>query len=308
LSALPVLQRELIRKCRAESVSERYRKLSDIKTDIIKAATEKTPETTIIPKPSERKNPVPAKEKKINILPAKPVEQDTAEVLADRLYLAHKKNQHQRQIALLIEISKCREIKPHTIDYIRSLLGQCNDFFVLATVIKTVGKISAENEWTSLSRFLKHSDSRVAANAVEALGNRDEPRLFSFLEGLLHEETLHNESRTRVLCAGIPFLKKHHPEAAIEAMRLLSIGNQEAVSTYAFLLSKWENSESLLHKYTLQLLKSEIRIEVATACMNYIEKYYDDDCLHRLLMIAGTMTDSTKKKLITDFLNKVKPG
>lgn len=307
LSALPVLQRELIRKCRAESVNERYRELSDIKTDILKAAADKTPETVTAQKPALPLTPVTTKEKKINISPATSVEEDTAEVLVDRLHLAHKKNQHQRQIALLIEISKCRDIKPHSIDYIRSLLGQCNDFFVLATVIKTIGKISPDPEWGSLSRFLKHSDSRVAANTVEALSIRNEPRLFNFLEGLLHEETLQNEGRTRVLCAGIPFLKKYHPEAAIEAMRLLSIGNQEAVSTYAFLLGKWEKSESLLHKYTLQLLKSEIRIEVATACMSYIEKFYDDDCLHRLLMIAGTMTDSTKKKLITDFLNKIKP-
>jgi HEAT repeat protein len=234
--------------------------------------------------------------------PSQPVslqeEQETLEKLRGHVRTAN----HQEALQLLQEVSRLSFSGPLP-DFLRSLLVSKSlglDPFVLATAVKCLAQISTQDEWEALEPYLNHENSRVSANTVEALVILHDLRVLPHLRQVAKNPDLEDSSIVRLLSSGIQILKTEDPYLALEIMQRFSHGNLNSISSFVLELDRWEKPEKPLIQQVIELLKTEIRLEIVKASVNFLEIHAGSDCLEELLTLIKKTREGQKKKQLSN--------
>ncbi|MBI4868920.1 MAG: HEAT repeat domain-containing protein [Candidatus Wallbacteria bacterium] len=74
---------------------------------------------------------------------------------------------------------------PEALGLLRDRLAVEDHLFVIATLVKALGKVGGPDEVGLLAGYLQHADARVRANAIEGLAATGLPSIYSLVEPLL---------------------------------------------------------------------------------------------------------------------------
>jgi len=162
---------------------------------------------------------------------------------------------------------------PRILSFLRHHSLKEEEPFVLATLVKTIARLSDGNEWETLSRFLSHEDSRVVSNTVESLVMLGDERVLEFLHTWLETANLDKREHIRILSAGMDMIKEKFPKTALELLRRLAMGNVTAVAAFIHHLTLWETPSEELVDIVLELTAKEVRPDILFECANFLSKY-----------------------------------
>lgn len=161
---------------------------------------------------------------------------------------------------------------PRIINYLRNFCLKETEPFILATLVKTIARLSDGDEWDTLSRFLHHEDPRVVSNVVESFVLMKDFRVLDFLNEWLKSADLDRREHIRILSAGISLIREQSQSNAVELLRRLSAGNVTAVAAFVHHLNQWEKPSEDLIDIVLELIAREVRPDILFECANFLSK------------------------------------
>ena len=162
---------------------------------------------------------------------------------------------------------------PRILSFLKHHIAKEEEPFVLATLVKTIARLSKGDEWETLSPLLHHEDSRVVSNTVESLVFLGDERILKFLDELLEEADLEKREHVRTLSAGMELIKKSSPRKALELLKRLSQGNVTAVAAFIHHLKQWDKPSEELVDSVIELTAKEVRPDILFECANFLSKY-----------------------------------
>ncbi len=158
--------------------------------------------------------------------------------------------------------------------FLISELNSCEDKYIIATLIKKLGRVGSKSHEIYLIPFLSHADTRVIANAVEALDEiGSEEGISEMLKLLSHEDNRIKGNITRAL---YKYLEKDTVSKSLILDKLKNMLNSKEPWTQdsaVFALSSIANQQALdiLESYSLST-DSSIKSKIDSAVIELKRK------------------------------------
>jgi HEAT repeat protein len=228
------------------------------------------------------------------------------EELVQKLSELQQLDKQAEKIELLLKLQKHSE-GALLLPKLREMLDREKNEFVLATLVKTIGLLSSDDEWENLKPFLSHKDGRIRSNVLEVFAARLDKRILPFVRETIENFRSDDSSHVRIISASIPFLRSCQPELGIRAMKKLSEGDISSIAAFVTLLPKWkEHSSPELITIIIELIRKEIRKEVLEACLNFLKPQADPELYRTIKQIIHGLKSGQKKQLLIIFAQQIK--
>jgi len=215
-------------------------------------------------------------------------------------------NHEMRRIIDILQNIGTKGENPEVAKFLHKILeSECFDLdsFVLATAVKTLVDTSSDLVWPTLSKYLKHDDSRVIANTVEALSSQNEINLIPFLREFCDQVDVTNPSDMRIILSGISLLIQHDLKTAMLVMNKLESGELDSRILFAETLKKWTKPPLELEQLVLKFIQKETSNEMMDSCKDFINQNGSPRAISEFNRISNKFQNDKKTNdLVKNFI------